>query len=733
MHISMLQFVVKGESNPVEWRMSAGSARLRQFACMHAESLDLEKFESALLFALTSKSRGDIQRATIEVVDNDGDVWRIERDSSGQSRVLKNQQAVRADLEGAALKALLDLGTSDDPEKANILGLISRHFEIQVEQNRLTVQPIEDRQFSASRLADFSRRKQHEITIECAGMFQMRQLENPKLLTKLVTKIEPFYFQITELIRQKRSLKEVNLHIEELASESLPTIESQIALLGEIEAVAQPLTDPAQNPSLIQDKLNQINQRIAEQNQQCGISELPSFAGEIPWETMLSARARLEAFDRLIQAGEEMRTANEDGLRPAFDDALATVRTVLSQSNQLTGELERCLENVSHHANRIVEHSNAIKSGGIKGKIASFVKPKSANIIDEAQTDPAQGLTAIRSSIDFGLTKLGELLATVSSADTNHRKTQEGLHTQLEKLFADFSKMRTTWQRLIQPFGIPEQIRFSELVQLACRHSDLIRLREERQRLMSVLQQRNHILARLEKLIVSYRQKIGSQKDLPLTTAEIIISESQNLARYKQRKIEHLQKLREAEREIELFNRQKEAINSRLRGLLKSWSDAFEQLNIPTIQVNNQSLLTLFQRTKTIQAFEQIIGETAQSIPLPQIFSEQYCDAPIVFVWWKPGQDQTKHAIEILKEIENATANTQYIICTTDEVFAQYLHKSGATRGQIVAQKSFATVAPTKISTEVVANDPNQVRVERAKRMMSVFDNARLKQLGRNE
>jgi hypothetical protein len=733
MHISMLQFVGKGESIPTEWRMSAGNARLRQFACIQAASQNLEQFESAMLFALSGKNRGDIQRATIEVVDNDGDVWRIVRDASGESQVMKNQQALRSDLEGTALNALLDIGTSDDPEKANILGLIARHFEIQVEQNKLTVQPNEDRQFSTGRLADFSRRKQQEITVECAGMFQMRQLENPRLLTKLVTKIEPFYFQITELIRQKRGLKEVNQHIEELASESLPVIEAQIGLLSEIESVAIPLTDPAQNPSLIQDKLNQVNQRIAEQNQQCGISDLPSFAGDIPWETMLSARARLEAFDRLIQAGEEMRTANEDGLRPAFDDALATVRTVLAQSNQLTGELERCLENVSQHANRIVEYSNAIKSGGIKGKIANFVKPKSAVILDENQTDPAQGLTTIRTSIDFGLTKLGELLATVSSAETNHKKTQEGLHSQLEKLFADFSKMRTTWQRLIQPFGIPEQIRFSELVQLACRHSDLLRLKDERQRLMAILQQRNHILARLEKLIVSYRQKIGSQKDLPLTTAEIIISESQNLVRYKQRKIEHLQKLREAEREIELFNRQKDAINSRLRGLLKSWSEAFEQLNIPTIQVNNQSLLTLFQRTKTIQAFEQIIAETSSALPLPHIFSEKHCDAPIVFVWWRPTQDQTKHAIEIIKEIENSTANAQYIICTTDDVFAQYLHKSGATRGQIQTQKSSASVVPTKNSTEVVANDPNQVRVERAKRMMSVFDNARLKQLGRNE
>jgi len=732
--IHSLRYMTTKSQQVAEWNFHPGSSKLRNVLVAYSSEDVGNEVQQAVMFALLGRGQGMIREATLEIVDQDGNVWYISRQIGGDVTLLRNGTMVKGDLQSTVIGALLDLDAASAAESAITPADIFRSFEVFAQKNEIKAKPIRAGAFGASRTSQIADRRRQDIANECANLFQCKPLANARTLAKLAAKIEPIYYQISEVVRQKRSLPIQSQELESLSKESALKLERQVAILNEMAASAAPVTDPAQSHSVLNEKLTRISQTISEHLKASGVSQLPSKLDQVPWDQVFAARAKLEAADKLIQTAEQARTANNDTLKPVFSDTMATVRTVLNKSHQLTAELESCLSSLTIQAEAAKHAIDELKSSSIRGKISSFLKPKSAASLDTQDHDPVKGLDNIRTSVDFALTKLGELLASTSKSDAVHQQCQSVFEQQLERLLSDFSRLRGVWQRMAQMYNLPEQIKFSELIQLACRYADTKRLIEEQSRLKSLLDARHMHIDNLEKSVMAYRQVIGSQKDSPLATPEMVVAEAQNALRYREHKVEQLNKLKVADRDIELYNRQKQHLATRTKALLQQWAEAFAQFGLTALPVNSSNWITLFQRVKVAEALGELTDESDSSVQLREVFGDATADVPVVFVHAGNDISTSQSVAQLISASEACTSTTLYLVITSQKNLFDQFATSGASRAQVVQKnhESKTSELRTSESRENIApQGVAKTREDRVKSVMSIFETARNRNVGR--
>ncbi len=734
MFINSLRYMTTKSQQVADWNFHPGSSKLRNVLVAYSQEDMGNEVQQAVMFALLGRGQGQIREATLEIIDQDGNVWYISRQIGGDVTVLRNGTMVKGDLQSTVVGALLDLDAASAAQSAITPADIFRSFEVLVQKNEIKGKPVRAGAFGASRTSQIAERRRQDIANECANLFQCKPLGNVRTLAKLTAKIEPIYYQISEVVRQKRSLPIQSQELESLSKESAMKLERQVALLIEMAASAAPVTDPANSHGVLNDKLTRISQIIAEHLKACGVTQLPQKLDQVPWDQVFAARAKLEAADKLIQTAEQARSANNDTLKPVFSDTMATVRTVLNKSHQLTAELESCLSSLTIQAEAAKNAIDELKSSSIRGKISNFLKPKSAAGLDSQDHDPVKGLDNIRTSVDFALTKLGELLASTSQSDASHQQCQSVFEQQLERLVSDFSRLRGVWQRTAQMYNLPEQIKFSELIQLACRYADTKRLLEEQSRLKNQLELRHTHINNLEKSVMAYRQVIGSQKDSPLTTPEMVVAEAQNALRYRDHKVDQLNKLKTADRDIELYNRQKQHLASRTKALLQQWAEAFAQFGLTALPVNSSNWITLFQRVKVAEALGELTDETDSTVQMREVFGDATADVPVVFVHAGSDISTSQSVAQLISAAESCTSTTLFLVTTSQKNLFDQFASSGASRAQVVQKNHEPKAVEVRASESREQQAPQPVaktREDRVRSVMSIFETAKNRNVGR--
>lgn len=115
----------------------------------------------------------------------------------------------------------------------------------------------------------------------------------------------------------------------------------------------------------------------------------------------------------------------------------------------------------------------------------------------------------------------------------------------------------------------------------------------------------------VEHLVLEWRRKTSSQKEMNLSNPTILLSEAQAIIRYKAEKEEHLNKLKAASEHLKVFQLLKSHLETRAIKIRRSWQRVFEDLGLTSIPETNREWPAVFTKSRSLKSLQDIVAESA--------------------------------------------------------------------------------------------------------------------------
>jgi hypothetical protein len=729
MQITRLSCQSSVNNEPTSWQLREATSNLQGIVSLHVTEIEGSKIQNLFSFLFSDEDDKSLYSGALEIIDNDGNRWSLTKKTGRSLQIKKNKALVTESIADTVLGALLDfdlLGSRDINQSKDLFPVFAVHGK----NGELTISDASEAADSNGISEVQIQKARMDVAQDCSNLFSQPKLCDVKIIPALTNRIEPLYYQITELWRQKRSLDSV---IEQRGSlEQLQSLEDLVANMNEMQDCCLPLVDPSKSPQVLTRRLQGIETKeMALKGPKAPM--LPDIDNQTPWTQLFSERAQLDALSHLAKAVSTAARIEREHIDQVFQQGTGTIQCLLSRSKDLTEELETALGQVKDKISYIENEQKSLQQNKLRGKIGAFLKPRSAVELDRHGDVSTENVDSLRTTIDFVLGKIGELFAQLKTGQNEFEKHRENIPQKLEELLKKHGRARKAWQKSCQAYRIDESTTCASLVTLMNQTSDFLTLSREKNEIKAELVQRQVRIKKLQKLITEYRHAIGSQKEVNLATPELVISEAQSVLRYKKHRQEQLGKLKSKSLEIKVSDAQLQSLHKRIQLLMSSWKDAFIQLGLNNIAVNNHNWITFFQKSRIIQALSEIKLSGTERHQLEQVLSNGTWDTPITLLTVPENLNAEDFDvfIQALKKRNNAGL---IIIIHSSRALNLKLRRQGADEfSPEVMEESKEVIAPKRTTS----NEDQQrgsipdSRSTKVERVLSLFENARSKHLNR--
>ena len=663
------------------WKFNPGRSQFSNLLCFQGSSKEASCILAALQYALSGKTSSAIKEVAVQISDDAGDTWVIER-SESKLRYLKNGKTYAGgDAAKTLAMSLFDLELEPDSSQVSSKGIV-QPYSLNTDHNDFNALPLDAAPIGFRKIKSMAEVKCTDLVEKIAQKLGCSDITDQKTAERLLSETEGLFFTNAEILKQKRQLLAQAKSLDEIDLNTMDRLQHEVELIQEIGKAAAPLTEPGQTPKYLKEKLQKIDQQLADELKACGLTAVPLTKEPIAWTKLAKARCKLEAYEKLIEASESTLDFAQSKLESVHQDYIETVESLLSSDSQITAELESCLATLNLQLSAI--NTSPAKST-LGDSIARFIKP-SAGVPES--TEQVEGrLESSRMAVDFALARLGELHASVAQASDDHEVWKQKLEDRQEELIEKYGKIKSHWSAQATASQLPEATDLKELINIMGRHSQLVELWNQKQHFRRVYTERKSQLEHLEKLVLEHRQVTGSQKETLLTTQSLLISEAQGILRYQQKKEKQLSKLREYAEHIRAYNVLKTNILSRDQAVQNQWQGIFQGLGLTEVDPCHAGWRDAYDCGRQLKSWSAIRSECERPLSNNDIFAAEAASAPLNVYLMKETNLANKLRLKLLQLLEDKEQNRQILLLVADPVLAEMLVKSGAGRGRPVSGK----------------------------------------------
>ena len=423
-------------------------------------------------------------------------------------------------------------------------------------------------------------------------------------------------------------------------------------------------------------------------------------------------------------------------MEPAWNEYFTLLENSVSKDLELTCELESCVTSLQVRTREADRLNNESKTGNrtSKSRFGSgwFEKFKSDSTTNSAPDDrdptsTQSRLDSARMALDLSVSRLGVLRAQLEHLRVEHSGSHSEILDSHERLVADFGRAKDRWLAFANEHKLPEDMQVSSLTVLVTRYSSLFALAEERESLKNKIRDRKSRLARLEALLISWRQHTGSQRIVDLANSQILLAEARSILRYRQEKQDQFKKLLASAETNRNSLAIKAHLDMRRTKLLSDWRKAFSDTGITPVRLGDERLSTLFEHATVLQGLMTLDANLAKELPV-SIFDGAPEGLPICLYVWDEAKTTTQQRELLLKQIEKASSPQFNIIVVTDESLADGLGGRGLGRAMVVdgSRPVRLHTSPIIQSTPLAAAAPKPLMSGRARAALDILTSKRL-------
>lgn len=689
------------------WQFKTPTGSRRNFLVHCDTPEELRGFTAAVDWLLTEVPSADLEYAFIQFFDDNGNQWAVERKPAGR-RISRDRKEIVGDEKTKLTTIASALEASGD--------CIRSLFEIRFDPSGAKAIPVDVKQKAANSL---SRTVQDNIRTAAAifsEVFGSEDLAYADNLQALVKKLEIYYYGWLELSKERELFLSQTTEPKAADSQNALLLKQEVDLITRIAEVAEPLLDPQSTPTVIKEKLARVENDLKQCRLKYNIPNLPPVDRNIPWEKLLHNLTRLRTYEALVANTNRVYDVIKNNVIPIVKERREALDSLLQNDNQITSELESCLSTITMAVLKI-ESERQTSQGRtwlqqLKEKISLPEKDGSAGLIESS----GGLLEKSRMSVDYTLARLGELHARHQSVpDLGHEAVGDVLAMH-EKYTAELQKYQKLWQANAAEFELPEAINIKTLLDLINNFGQYSALWKQKQDLNNHILDYKRRLESLEKLVLDWRNTSGSQKDIPLDTSSILLSEVRSILHVKEAKEKQLTKVVTAQETQVTSIRIIQHLERRMAEIQKYWDETLAKNRLARVDLAHPSLPKVLSQAHNIMAWAALIP--SEDAALESIFSPQTLAAPLTMFQINRHTLTSKERLQIANLIQGAPDVGLALITTSDEGLVEVLKNIDITTSQAVQKPAQQTAKADQ--TE------NQLLSPRAQKALAIFHSTKI-------
>lgn len=397
----------------------------------------------------------------------------------------------------------------------------------------------------------------------------------------------------------------------------------------------------------------------------------------INWNVPLQCLCYLNVLDQLTP----VLTSSLTQIKTFFKQ---TVSTLLSESGPVQQKISDMSTHLHGHRDVLVRQLKYMDS------LLSRLNSQERSIWQKlTSSDPSQIVSETeRAQVKNGSRKILAQLDNLLN-NINNIKFDESSITDVIKPLEDFlgqtlnkkEALNRHWKLLCQELSISETICLHDFLQFIMKLNELVILHQKCHSIKDKLQLRKDDLLTLREQIIDWYSLTGSQKMICLKSSQMILTEAQNLVRYRSEKIKQLKYLEENHLELEIARRIEADQASHHSQLLEKWTDAFTKTGLPVISPYDPRTEGLIEKLQLFKSLEYLRGHLS-SLKLVPAFNKDWNYETMCF--WKLSHSLTEQVKiqSFLASLKRAPIDSYHIIFIKNNDHISSLRQAGM--GQIV-------------------------------------------------
>jgi len=696
--INAIKFRLLQNDEPITYKFSQSSGKFANFQSVCGTKGLLANLRAALEFSLTGKIIQPIYDTVLQVSDNAGQTWIIHR-TLNKVRIVKNGSELKEDQLNELHAAFLDYKDDYDPSTTETFTIAAKTANVQggkiiaFDANTSRDSGIDIRSILEDQIAT--------ITEACVKSTGLNSLLDPSIMIRLTQKIEPIYNSFSEICNQYRTLKNAKNVDFTSNAEEIKSLQLQIEIIKELEAVAGKFLAPNFTLSKSSEDLAVIDGKIAELAHALNIPNIDTSALTKDFRKPIEAIARLEVFAKLIRASQGARKYCEQKIEPTYKKYLSFADRSLANNRQIASELENCLSTLAlrlkAESTPNKDHSQSLKTW--------FERFKSKNGNDDPsnqQTINAQNdFDTARLAIEYAVTQLNEMANHLKIAVDQNESALNVIDESHEALVSQYNQLKSHWIATANAIGIPTDIDSTQMIKIIVAHGRLVSLIEKRNQLAATNRQQESDLIQIEDFIIRWRSATGSQKSLDLSSPGIVLREARDIIRYREARIRRLEQLQEVAQVKNSKISVIEHLKARRAEVVSEWEEVFASFGMEALSISDKYNRELFKRASIVRGLALAWTSSPGVEPGGPLFSDVSACTGLVIIDTSEIKFDHKSRMDLLNQIENAEGNELRLILVCDEQLSSLISAMAIGSAVRVVQASPPTVNNTARPTPV--------------------------------
>jgi len=678
-NINAIKYKIAGQDTKA-WRFAPPTGPRKNLLCFAGTADDTQVFHQALVYGLTGQNPHQlIQDVAIYLADNAGHTWVIQRHGD-QLKLQRNGTPVDGDIKGTLLATLLDLDVGDERDDS-IMDII-RSFDLSVDGDNMLAIPRRPANQKGWGIITIAQERSTQILEKASLFFGANTVVDEKILLSFYRTNEPVYLAWMELQKQKDELAQEIAKAGTHDPQIIHKLENEVSIMERLQQAATPLLDPAQSPQVLKEKMIKVEGELRALCEKHQITTLPMADHAVEWEKIIDVLSRLEALGRMEKATDKAFGQVEDSIVPLFEAYLKEVESVIRHDNQITLELDSCLNNLTQQIREEEpEPEPEEEPSGWMKRIQGFLPILHGEHDDTAgrsrYDSPVKRLEKIRAAVNTVLIRMGELHGNFEDARKMVGDPFANMKERREKLSYEYEKLKKTWEQLCGKYQLPPDINLKTLLALINNLGRIGLLWTERENLQGKILDQKARMQQLPKLIEDWRQNTGSQKETPLDTTAIILSEARGIIQYYDKKKSQLDRMKAMAQQTAGQQFLKSYVQGRQDHLRTEWQRHCQLMALPVLSLESKNWVELFRMAKELESLSVILSESQKPLKNQQIFSERALETPLTAYIWGRSCGTPQNRLKLLQYLEEAPASGLVMLMIDDSDLAEIIKKFG--------------------------------------------------------
>ncbi len=611
------------DQNILVYKLNYGQKEYRNLVCVD-ESSGKSDIEEALRFLFDEKDTDKNTFVSCQFVDNNGNTWMVEK-KYGTYKIYQNNSQVEGIVFSSFINdillddSFLKIEKSDEDNDNQPRSMI-KSIDLFVKDHTLYSRSIDEAQDnlieSKKQVKDLISSKVKELNkiISSSGLRPLSYKE-ASFINSYMQKI---YLRYHEVLNQKKLGIKEEKNLEVYDASYIEKLTKEVSCLKRIYDKATPVlnSEPIKN---IKDNILRTESVIKELTSKYNLS---MSAPVPPWSELISSLSQVEIYKKLLLSSQKMKSLRTVKIDSVYKDFIQNLQDLLSNSSQITSDLEHSLGVLSSY----LEDDKKGGKKNISTIFKGFVSP------DSQVVNGSERLENSKASVDFALSRLGELHSKLNTGKKDYLDFITKLEEAHDLLGLEYTRIRGNWTKLCKEYGVDPAINLEQLMKVVAVYYDVSEKIEKQKRYKREYLKKQNNINSLKSLVEEWRTLTNSQKEEDLTNPAILLSEIEGILRYKKKKEEQLVRLESIANKYKVEKIFTSITDNTLKDLGQKWQKACEKLGNFELSLLSPKSTHLFLKTRELENYYQLLSSEYDIKEQSAIFSESNVNGIVNFV-----------------------------------------------------------------------------------------------------